>query len=305
MLLMAGAVSAQNAKFGKPTNEEWNLTSVSYAPDAEAVVLYKSVDVTYNLQGVFTPNGSNGDGSLDDNQFASSGRNKYIDPASTTMLYDVKVRIKILKDSGAGYAAMDIISFNDKDDMNMRDDFYELSVVVMSKVDGKVKKKRVTASNIKDERIDNFYSIRHIRIPEAKAGDIIEYQYRLFSMRSTFIFDTQLQESIPMLYAKCKMDVPFFLQFNVNKPEIPNVRAGVELGSLLIKSPNNDNQLPRKVNTNVYTIEAFDMPAFDGVIDLQKLVNGKVFCVRTELKDKRYDVVPDASGPVRHLIIGK
>ena len=30
---------AQDIKFGKPTNEEWELNSVSFAPEAEAVVL--------------------------------------------------------------------------------------------------------------------------------------------------------------------------------------------------------------------------------------------------------------------------
>lgn len=304
-LLIVCAASAQNSKFGKPTQEEWELKSVSFAPDADAVVLYKSVEVNYTLSGAFSAMSSGGEGSLDDDSFSAMGRNKYISPENTTMVYDVKVRIKVLKDSGTGYTAMDIISFSDKTDMNMRDEFYEMSVMVLSNVDGKVKKKRVSASNFKDERIDEHYSIRHIRVPDVKAGDIVEYQYKLFSLRSTFIFDTQLQEGIPVMYAKCMMDIPFFLQFNVNKPEIPNVTAGVTLGQVLIKSPNNDSQMPRKVNTNVYTIEARDLPAYDGTIDLKNLTEGKVYCVRTELKDKRYDVIPDASGPVRHMIIGK
>lgn len=304
-LLAISAVSAQNAKFGKPTKEEWDMKSVSFAPEAEAVVLYKSVEVNYTLSGAFSAMSSGGEGSLDDDSFSAMGRNKYISPENTTMVYDVKVRIKVLKDSGVGYTAMDIISFGDKTDMNMRDEFYEMSVMVLSNVDGKVKKKRVAAGNIKDERLDDHYCIRHVRIPDVKAGDIVEYQYKLFSLRSTYIFDTQLQEGIPVMYAKCVMNVPYVLQFNINKPEIPNVTAGVTLGQLLIKSPNNDSQMPRKVATNDYTIEARNLPAYDGTIDLKSLTEGKVYCVRTELKDKRYDIVPDASGPVRHLIIGK
>lgn len=304
-LLAIDAVEAQNAKFGKPSKEEWELTSVSFAPDAEAVVLYKSVELAYTLTGSFSALGSGGEGSLDDNRFANTGTNKYISPEGTTMLYDVKVRTKILKDSGAGYASMDIISLNEKEDMNMCDDFYEMSVVVFSNVDGKVKKKRLAAANIKDERIDDHYTIRHIRVPDVKAGDIVEYQYKLFSSRITYIYDTQLQESIPVLYSKCKMEIPYILQFNVNKPEIPNVIATATLGQTLIQSPNNDRQLPRKVATNVFTIEARDLPAYNGEINLQNLSRGKVYCVRTELQDKRYDVKPALSGPVRHLIIGK
>lgn len=304
-LMAVTAVSAQNAKFGKPTQEEWDLTSVSFAPDADAVVLYKSVDVSYKVSGAFNASGSSGDGSLDDNGVANMGVNKYYNPEGTNMLYNVKVRTKILKDSGKGYASLDIISYKNEDDLNMVDEFYEMSVVVFSNVDGKVKKKKLSASSFKDERIDKYYCIRHVRIPDVKVGDIVEYQYQLFSQRITYIFDTQLQESIPVLYSKCRMEIPFFLQFIVNKPEIPNVAAGVQRTNILMPSPNNDGQLPRKCAANEYVIEARQLPAYDGEVNLENLSSGKVYCVRTEIKDKRFDVKEDVAGPVRHLIIGK
>lgn len=306
-LFCAFAISsfAQNAKFGKPTKEEWELESVSYAPEAEAVVLYKSVDVSYKLLGGFSALGSSGDGSLDDNRIAPSGTNKFINPENTTMLYNVKVRTKILKDTGIPFSAMDIITFSEEDDMDVRDDFYEMNVTVLRMVDGKVKKKRLLAANIKDERIDNHYCIRHIRIPDVKAGDIIEYQYQLFSTRSTYIYDTQMQECIPVLYSKCRMEIPNILQFNVDRPMIQNVTASAEMGGIFIESPNNDRQLPKKVVSNIFTIEARDLPAYKGEINLKNLSSGEVHCVRTELKEKRYDVKPDVAGPVRHLVIGR
>lgn len=305
LLLTVTTLSAQNEKFGKPSKEEWDLTSVSFAPDADAVVLYKSVNLTYNLSGAFSALGSGGEGSLDDNQYAASGTNKYVSPEGATQTYDVKLRTKILKDSGAPYTSLDILIYNEKDDMNSRDDFYDMKITVFSNVDGKIKKKRIAGANIKDERIDDHYCIRHVRIPDVKAGDIVEYQYQLFSSRITYIYDTQLQENIPVLYSKCQMEVPFFLQFTVNKPEIPNVIASVERGNILMKSPSNDMSLPRKCATNVYKIEARNLSPYDGVIDLQNLSSGKVYGVRTVLSDSRYDVKPDASGPIRHLIIGK
>lgn len=305
MLGMDASAQLPNKKFGKPTKEEWGMTSVSFAPEADAVVLYKSVDVTYSLAGAFSALGSGGEGSLDDNRFAKTGTNKFISPEGASMMYDVKVRVKILKDSGAGFAAMDIISLNEKEDMNMRDDFYEMKVMVFSNRDGKVKKQKLPDGNFTDERIDDHYMIRHVRVPDVKAGDIVEYQYKLFSNRITFIFDTQLQESIPVVYSLCRLDIPYFLQFNVNKPEIPNVSASVALGNVLIKSPNNDMQNPRKCVTNVYTIEAHNLAAYDGAINLQNLGDGTVYNVRTQLKDKRYDVKEELAGPVRHLIIGR
>lgn len=303
--VIAASAFAQNAKFGKPTKEEWELKSVSYAPEADAVVLYKSVDVTYKLSGAFSALSSSGDGSLDDDHIAASGTNKYISPENTSMLYDVKVRTKILKDSGAALATMDILTFSDEDDMNVRDEFYDMSVVVLKQIDGKVKKKKLSSANIKDERIDKHYCIRHIRVPDVQAGDIVEYQYKLFSTRCTYIYDTQLQECMPVLYSKCRMEIPYILQFNVNKPMISSVTASAAMGSLYIESPNNDRQLPRKVTSNIFTIEARELPAYAGEINLQNLSSGEVYCVRTELQDKRYDVRPDVAGPVRHLVIGK
>lgn len=70
-------------------------------------------------------------------------------------------------------------------------------------------------------------------------------------------------------------------------------------------SPNNDRQLPQKVASNIFTIEARNLPAYTEEINLKKLYNGEVYCVRTELKDKRYDVKPDVAGPVHHLVIGR
>lgn len=305
LLLTVTAVSAQNAKFGKPTQEEWDLNSVSFAPDADAVILYKSVNLNYTLSGAFTASGSSGDGSLDESGYGNMGTNKYINPEGSNMLYDVKLRTKILKDSGKDYASLDIIIFNDEDDMNMNDEFYEMNITVFSNVNGKVKKKRYSASSFKDERIDKYYTIRHVRLPEVKAGDIIEYQYQLFSQRITYIFDTQLQENIPVLYSKCELEIPYFLQFNVNKPEDKHVAATVHQGTIFMQSPNNDRQNPRKCATNVYTIVARDLPAYDGELNLESISSGKTFTVRTEIKDKRYDVKANLAGPVRHLIIGK
>ncbi len=303
-LMLAEGISAQNAKFGKPSKEEWELTSVDFAPDASAVVLYKSVEVNYKLTGEFSARGDNG-GDLSDDGFAQLGTTKHYSPSMSTMTYDVKLRTKILTDAGREYAAIDIVSLNDKNDMDMRDEFYEMSVVVFSNVNGKVKKKRITNAQIKDERLNDYYYIRHVRIPDVNVGDIIECQYQLFSNRSTYIYNTQMQENIPVLFARCKMEIPFFLQFNVNKPEVSNFAASVARGNIILPSQNNDLRTPKKCTSNVYVIEGRNIPPYDGDIDVKKISDGKVYTVRTEIKDKTYDANSDIFGSVRNLIIGK
>lgn len=302
-LAAVGSTYAQNTKFGKPTAEEWSLTSVDFAPDAAAVVLYKSVEVNYTLSGEFNSHGDNG-GDLSEDGLAQMGETKHFSPSMSTITYDVKLRTKILTEAGKEYSAIDIISLNDKDDMDMRDEYYDMSVLVLSSVNGKIKKKRLTKADFVDERLDDHYFIRHVRVPDVKVGDIIEYQYKLFSNRSTYIYNTQMQESIPVLYAKCKMEIPYFLQFNVNTPQNSLFTGSAELGHIAMPLTN-DMQMPRKCPSNVFTIEGKTIPAYDGVIDLSNVSDGKVFSIRTELQDKTYDVIPEMSGPVRHLIIGK
>jgi len=304
-LMFALNMSAQNAKFGKPSQDEWNLTSVDFEPNAPAVVLYKSVDVNYKISSEFNSRGDNAGGDLSDDGLAQMGTTKFYSPSMTTTSYDIKLRTKILTDAGREYAAIDIVRLYDKEDMDMRDEIYDMSVVVYSNVNGKIKKKRLSDSDYKEERINDYYVIRHVRIPEVKVGDIIEYKYTLFSCRSTFIYNTQMQENIPMLYAKCKMEIPYFLQFNVNTPQISLFKASAAQGSIVLPEGPNSLQIPRKCTSNVFTIEGEKIPSYEGVIDQEKIAEGKVLTVRTELKDKTYDVKPELYGSVRHLIIGK
>lgn len=303
-LMMVGNIHAQNKKFGKPSKEEWELTDVDFAPGAPAVVLYKSVEVKYEIGGEFDARGDNAGGDISDDGIAQMGTTKHFSPKNSSMTYDVKLRTKILTDAGREYSTIDIVYLDDEKNMDWHDDVTDLNITKFSNVDGKIKKKYIAQRECKVERLDSHYSILHIRVPEVKAGDIIEYRYKLSSTRTTFIYNDQMQEGIPVLYSYCMMEVPYFIQFNVNKPEAPQFAATAALGYIMMP-PSNDLRAPKKCTCNVFTIVGRNIPAYDGVIDQQKINDGKVYTVRTELKDKTYDVLPDITGSVRHIIIGK
>ena len=73
--MTATAQTNVNMKFGKPTNEEMQMTVYEAEPNAEAVVLCRLTDVVYTVQ-----------------------------PSSYLVDYHEKWRIKVLKPSGARFA---------------------------------------------------------------------------------------------------------------------------------------------------------------------------------------------------------
>lgn len=261
-------ISAQNLKFGKPSQYDWSMVGWSEAPDAEAIVLCKTLKVNYELVGSYSSYDSSAT-ELSISNYANNGMNKYIEEGNTTMTYEVKMRTKILKDSGTDYANIDILYFNDAENKAAYDVFNSFSVVVFRNENGKVKKTKYGKEIYQDERFDDKYMVRHVIVPNVKAGDIIEYQYDLFSKRVTFLYDWQVQEdNIPVLYSLCDMDIPVFLQFNLQVPTHPFVKSKVEEGLIFLPQEGSDLQAPKRCKTNHFTIEAKDM--LPRSLDLQR-----------------------------------
>lgn len=257
LMMTVNAVSAQNLKFGKPTTEELNLTECAEAPDAPAVILCKTMNLTYDLSSSYEAYGNITE--LDQSNYSHSGVNKFVTAEGANMTYLVKHRTKILKDEGKGYANMDIYYYNVKDDIDKRDEFYAFTVTIYNNIGGKVKKVRLEKEAYKDERLNNEYMVRHVRIPDAKAGSIIDVQFEMFSKRIAYIYDWQFQDDIPVRYAQCNLQVPAFLSYNVNAAIRPNITSKVERGILNLKQEISDLQAPKRCLTNDYTIISRDM----------------------------------------------
>lgn len=250
--------AAQNLKFGKPSKEEWALTSCEEAPDAPAVVLCKTLSLTYELSASFSAYGSNS--SDIDLEGASLGSNDVFTAEGTSMIYTVKMRTKILKDEGKGYANLDILYYYSKKYYNKRDDFHSFKVTLFSNEGGKVKKQNLDKVAFTDVPVSNDFMKRQVRIPQAKAGDIVEVQYELFSNRIAYIFDWQLQdEAIPVRYSSCELNIPSFLTFNVNAAIRKNVNAKVDKGSITYKKDSNDLAAPKTCFSNIYRIVSRNM----------------------------------------------
>ena len=257
--LLAAFAQAQNpnTKWGKPSQTEWSLQAWGEAPDAEAVVLNRTMNVTYQISRQFAA-------FSDVNTELSIANLEHLgttnDDSNILVTYENKLRVKILKDSGAGYANIDIIYLNDEKDSKIYDEIEHLKVAVFSQNEkGKVKRTFVNNSTFTTDRLDAHYKVLHVRVPDVKQGDIIEYQYEVTSARAAFLYDCSFQEEIPVLYAKCDMDIPGFLQFDMKVPIHPFIKSKVSASVIHPESVMGDMQAPKSYPSNHYEIEGHDI----------------------------------------------
>ena len=243
-----------NEKFGKPSNLEWEYIGWGQAIHADAIILCKMMNVTYQLSDqVFNNNRSDTDftsGNIDD-----FGKNQ-IDMENIVVKYEFKLRTKILKPDGAKHANIDITYYNgDQYKAVNNDELTDLKIKVFTKNEkGKVVKKSIDTGGFVKERVDDNYTVLHVTVPDVQVGSIIEYQYNITSTRPAFIYDWVFQECIPTVHTKCDIDIPAFLQFNMNVPINKIVKSGVEVGRLAYDANRSDLKRGKSCPTNHYKI---------------------------------------------------
>ena len=243
-----------NEKFGKPSDLEWEFKGWGEAVNADAIILCKTMTVTYQLSDqVSSFNHSDSDLSTDN--LGDFGKNN-IDDSNILVNYEVRLRTKILKPEGAKHANIDITYYNLKDpNIISLDEISDLKVRVFTKNEkGKVEKKNVSTSSFVKERVDDNYMVLHVVVPDVQPGSIIEYQYNITSTRPSFLYDWVFQESIPTVRSKCDMDVPAFLQFKMNTPINKLIKSSVEVGRLAYDVNRSDMKKGKTCVTNHYKI---------------------------------------------------
>ncbi|MBQ7495571.1 MAG: DUF3857 domain-containing protein [Bacteroidaceae bacterium] len=254
-LVLGSVAKAQlpNEKFGKPSSMEWDFIGWREATDADAVILFKSMKVTYQLTDQVSNNSQ--DTGIDIDNLQDFGKNQ-IDESNILVRYEFRLRTKILQPEGARHANIDITYYdtdNGKTDNN--DELTDLKIRVFSKnKKGKVEKRSITANAFARERVDANYMVMHVTVPEVQAGDIIEYQYNISSTRPAFLYDWAFQECIPTLYSKCDIDIPAFMQFNINAPINKRIKSSVEAGRLAYDTNRPDMKKGKSCPTNHYVI---------------------------------------------------
>ena len=242
-----------NEKFGKPSSMEWEFNGWGNAVNADAIILCKTMKVTYQLSDQVMNNSSFSDVGVDN--IDDFGKNN-IDEGNILVNYEVRLRTKILKSSGVEHANIDITYYYGDDFKIINNDaLKDLKVRVFTKNEkGKVEKRNIDTDAFVKERVDKNYMVMHVVVPDVQPGSIIEYQYNITSTRSTFLYDWMFQESIPTVHSKCDIDVPAILQFNMNAPIHKLVKSSVEVGQLAYDTNRADLKKGKSCPTNHYKI---------------------------------------------------
>jgi hypothetical protein len=242
-----------NEKFGKPSNQEWEFVGWGDAIDADAIILCKTMKVSYKLSDqVSSFNKSEAD--LGGANIDDFGKNQ-IDDSNILVNYEFRLRTKILKPEGARHANIDITYFNSNDKKLTTDELTDLKIRVFTKNEkGKVEKKSVNTDAFVSERVDDNYMVMHVVVPDVQPGSIIEYQYNITSPRPHYLYDWVFQESVPTVRSKCDIEIPAFLQFNMNTPINRLIKSSVEAGQLAYDINRSDLKRGKTCITNHYKI---------------------------------------------------
>ena len=266
-----------NEKFGKPSKQEWEFTGWDDALDADAVVLCKMMTVSYRLPNhLFIVGQENGDALPDDSPDFGTSQN-YEDGIMVD--YEFKLRTKILKPDGVRHANIDIVYYDKVDDQFMTpDELSDLKIKVFTKNSkGKVEKRTVNAESFVKERVNDYYQVMHVVVPDVQAGSIIEYQYKITSFRHSFLYDWNFQECIPTLYARCDMEIPAFLQFRPDVPTNKLIQTSVKPGHQLYDINRADMKKPKSCPTNRYKIVGSNIPPFDATGHSRTMFTSRFF----------------------------
>lgn len=163
-------VSQDKKPFGVVDKNELAMTSYVLDPSASAVVLF-DVGKTFLRTG----------------------------GSSTKKILDQHKRIKILKKEGYDYADIEIPYYTKS--IN-KDKIRHLKAQVYVLENGEIKTYKLKKSDIIDEKINQYWSVKKLSMPHIREGAIVEYSYRMISEADANLFPWEFQTTIPVKYSE-------------------------------------------------------------------------------------------------------
>ena len=217
-----------NLKWGKPTDQELQMTEYAGDKDAEAVVLYHKTDVSY--------------------QFISNDFKVY---------YRVNTRLKVLKPEGKRLADGQIVYLESLTSHGRREMVVGLKATAYNLENGKLVKTKMERSMTSEERLDKNQMVTKFSVPQVKVGTVIEYEYRIESDYYGNIRDWYAQRDIPVLYTCYELSIPEWFSFNIEETGMNHLEKNTYSEPMtLLFSGGTENIL-----TNVKTFVGRNLPA--------------------------------------------
>ena len=217
-----------NLKWGKPTDQELQMTEYALDKEADAVVLYHKTDVSYQ----FTNN-------------------------DFRVIYRVNTRLKVLKPEGKRVADGQIAYLENETNRTRREIVTGLKATAYNMEDGKLVKTKMERSMTSEERLDKNQMVLKFSVPQVKVGTVIEIEYRIDSDYYGNICDWYAQRDIPVLYTCYELSIPEWFTFNIEETGMNHMEKKESSEPMtLLFSGGTENIL-----TNIKTFVGRNLPA--------------------------------------------
>lgn len=138
----------------------------------------------------------------------------------------VKAKIKIYKKEGYEWATKQVQYYTGH---NSREKVDFTNVATYNLVDGKIEKTKIKSDGEFDEKINEYWAVKKITLPNVKEGSVIEFQYTIISPNITEMRDWTFQASIPVNFSEFKTDIPEYFIYNAAQrgyifPKVTNAK---------------------------------------------------------------------------------
>ncbi len=183
LLMLSISAASQDRDFGKVTVAELSETAHPTDPSATAAILFKKGQVSFD----------------------------YSDHDGFYMRTIVKTRIKIYNKDGYNWSNFELpyyLGHHAKEEVSISD------AVTYNLVGGKIEKTKLKGDGEFDEKINKYWALKRITLPNVKEGSVIEYEYTIKSNNFVEMRAFDFQASIPTNYAEYKTYIPEYYKYN-------------------------------------------------------------------------------------------
>ncbi|WAC02080.1 DUF3857 domain-containing protein [Lacinutrix neustonica] len=138
--------------------------------------------------------------------------NSYIEDTSFDLIFNKKVKLKILNRKGFDKATISIFLYKNN---SKKERVEDIIATTYNNDNGENTQTKLTKDQIFEERYNDNYTIVKFTMPNVKEGSVITYSYKVIS---PFIYkykSWRFQEDIPKLYSEYKTSIPANYEYNI------------------------------------------------------------------------------------------
>jgi len=184
LVLISPAVISQKSshEFGVVGKEEVDLKMYAQDKNAEAVVIFDKAE------------------------------SYFVNPSRTLdVIFERTTRIKIFEEAGLKYAEFEIPYYREG---NIFEEVYEIEAITTYYENLQIKKISLDVTNSYDEKINEYWSVKKIALPNIEVGSIIDIRYKILSPYIINLRDWEFQWRIPVIYSEYMVKMTPFYEYS-------------------------------------------------------------------------------------------